>query len=171
MQIQIKKAQLPEVKQVVKFIDSTFTVEGYGFVTSAQIETEIRRKAVWIAVDGGKIVGVRVGISRVYNLAVHKDYRMMGVGRKLMEIHPPDYIRVKSDPVGNLSKEQIDNFKSPEEFYQKLGFKFLRTDFARNFWQRGNKKAHFHKEGKKKHIKIYKNLDPKQKELFDEDTH
>ena len=164
--MKIRKANNLEVKQVVSFIDSTFTVEGYGFVTSAQIETETKRGSVWIALDGDRIVGVRIGISRVYNLAVKKDYRGMGIGRDLIEIHPPDYIRVKANPVGNLSKEQKANFKNPEPFYKKIGFKFLRSDFARNFWQRGKDTAHFHKQGKEKHIKIYKNEDPIQKELF-----
>ena len=37
---EIRKPNINEAKEVVKFIDSTFTVEGYGFVTSAQIKTE-----------------------------------------------------------------------------------------------------------------------------------
>ena len=163
---EIRKAELDEIKDVVKFIDSTFTVEGYGFVTSAQIKTEIRRRAVWIAITDEKIIGVRVGISRVYNLAVDKEFRGIGVGKALIKIHDPDYIRVKANPVGNLSKNQTANFINPEPFYRKIGFRFLRSDFARNFWQRGKEKAHFHKEGNKKHIKIYENIDPKQLKLF-----
>ena len=166
IEYEIRKAGLDEVKSVVKFIDSTFTVEGYGFATSAQIETEIRRKAVWIATCSEKIIGVRVGISRVYNLAVDKEFRGVGIGSALIKIHDPDYIRVKANPVGNLSKKQTANFINPEPFYRKIGFRFLRSDFARNFWQRGKEKAHFHKEGNKKHIKIYENIDPEQRKLF-----
>ena len=167
--MEIRKAKLEETKEIVKFIDSNFTREGYGFVTSAQIETEIRRNAVWIAIIDGKIVGSRIGISRVYNLAVHKNYRKNGIGRALIEIHDPDTIRVKAIPVGNLSKNQKDNFKSPEGFYKKLGFIFERLDFAKNFWQRGKDKARFHKKGKNKHIKVYRNKNPRQK-LIDFDS-
>jgi len=59
-------------------------------------------------------------------------------------------------PVGNLSKKQRENFQNPEGFYNALGYKFKELDFARNFWQRGRgKEAHFHKQGKVKHIRIY----------------
>jgi len=45
---QIIRASVPMVKDIVRFIDSTFTKEGYGFVTSAQIKTEVKRGAVWV---------------------------------------------------------------------------------------------------------------------------
>ena len=164
--MEIRKAGLDDIKGVVRFIDLNFTREGYGFVTSAQIETEIRRNAVWVVMDrDGNIVGSRIGINKVYNLAVVKKMRGQGIGRALIEIHDPDTIRVKALPVGNLSKEQKENFTSPEGFYQKLGFIFERLDFARNFWQRGKDKAHFHKKGKIKHIKVYRNKNPRQQLL------
>ena len=168
---EIRKAELDEVKDVVKFIDSTFTVEGYGFVTSAQIKTEIRRRAVWIAVTNDKIIGVRVGISRVYNLAVDKEFRGVGVGKALIKIHDPDFIRVKATPVGNMSKKQKEEFTNPKPFYEKIGFRFLRFDFARNFWAGekkvdGKTKRILVSQGEKKHIEIYENIDPKQLKLF-----
>lgn len=158
MNWKIRKATEKEVKKIVKFIDSTFTKEGYGFVTSAQINTETKRGAVWVAVlEDETIIGVRIGIDRVYNLAVHPDYRMMGIGRALVEEYRPETIRVKSSPVGHLSKEQLGNFKNPEGFYDSLGYQFVKLDFPRNFWQRGKgKEAHFHKQGKIAHIKIYR---------------
>lgn len=165
----IRKALADDVKNIVHFVDSTFTKEGYGFVTSAQISTETARGAVWIAEHSGEIIGVRVGINRVYNLVVHPDFRKMGIGRDLIAAYSPDVIRVKAIPVGNLSQEQRDNFKSPEGFYESIGFKYVGDDFARNFYQRGKEgdAAHFHKVGSKKHIKIYKNKTPRQLDLFD----
>jgi GNAT superfamily N-acetyltransferase len=153
----VRKATADEIKQVVRFVDGTFTKEGYGFVTSSQILTETKRGAVWVAVAEGDIIGVRIGLRRVYNLAVHPLYRKLGVGRALLDVQPPEEIRVKSMPVGNLSKEQRDNFANPEGFYEKLGYVYTESDFARNFWQRGKRgeRAHYHKEGKIKHIKIY----------------
>lgn len=81
--IEIRKANSDEVKAIVKLIDSTFTKEGYGFVTSAQINTEVKNQRVWIALDGINIIGVRIGIDRVYNLAVHPDYRRQGIGKTI----------------------------------------------------------------------------------------
>jgi len=156
MLYQIIYADPPMVKDIVKFIDSTFTKEGYGFVTSAQINTETRRGAVWVALDKGEIIGVRVGINRVYNLAVHPDYRGRGIGRQLIEVCPPDTIRVKAIPVGHLSKKQKDNFITPIGFYDAIGYKYDYSDYARNFWQKGKTKAFFHKVGKIKHIQIFK---------------
>ena len=160
---QIIPADQTMVRDIVKFVDSTFTKEGYGFVTSAQINTEVKRGSVWVAVLGGEIIGVRVGINRVYNLAVHPDYRGQGIGKQLIEVRPPDTIRVKAIPVGNLSKEQRDNFVTPVGFYESIGYEYDHSDYARNFWQRGKTKAVFHKIGKIKHIQIFrKKGSPKQ---------
>lgn len=159
----IRKAAMGESKRISDFIDKYFTTEGFGFVTDAQTRTEISRSAVWVAIDNNEIVGVRVGINRVYNLCVHPDYRGAGVGRELIHVHPPDTIRVKSEPVGHLSKAQIENFKSPEGFYKALGYELSHIDVAKNFYQRGSEKANFHKEGKK-HIRVY----VKPSDLFDE---
>ena len=164
--MEIRKANIDEVVAVVSFIDNTFTKEGFGFVTSAQIKTETKRGAVWIALENNQVIGVRVGKQRVYNLAVHPDYRRMGIGEKLIYIYRPEVIRVKAIPIGHLSKQQINNFKSPRKFYEKIGFVFRYRTYAKNFWQRGKDKAHFHKVGKKKHIEIYKDKDPKQRRLF-----
>ncbi len=144
------------VRDIVKFIDSTFTKEGYGFVTSAQINTEVKRGAVWVALDEDKIIGVRVGVNRVYNLVVHPNYRGQGLGRQLIEVHSPYTIRVKAIPVGNLSKEQKGNFITPVGFYEAIGYEYDHSDYARNFWQRGKTKAFFHKIGKIKHIQIFR---------------
>jgi len=160
---QIIYADPPMVKDIVKFIDSTFTKEGYGFVTSAQINTEVKHGAVWVAVDSGKIIGVRIGKNRVYNLVVHPDYRGQGVGKALIEAHSPYTIRVKAIPVGNLSKEQKGTFVTPVGFYEAIGYEYDHSDYARNFWQKAKDKAIFHKIGKIKHIQIFrKKGSPKQ---------
>lgn len=158
----IRKANIDDVKPIVKFIDSTFTKEGYGFVTSAQINTEVKRGAAWVAVIDAIIIGVRVGIAKVYNLTVHPKYRKQGIGKELILISVPKIIRVKSTPVGHLSKLQIKSFANPEHFYESLGYHLLKYDFARNFYQKGKngEPAHFHKVGKKAHIKIYVQTNP-----------
>ena len=164
---QIIYADPTMVKDIVKFIDSTFTKEGYGFVTSAQINTEVKRGAVWVAIMNNEIVGVRAGKNRVYNLAVHPNYRGKGIGRQLIEVHPPDTIRVKTIPVGHLSEEQRDNFVTPVGFYDAIGYEYDHSDYARNFWQRGKTKAFFHKIGKIKHIQIFrKKGSPKQMPMW-----
>lgn len=156
----VKKACEEDVRRIVRFIDSTFTKEGYGFVTSSQINTETKRGAVWIATlpsANDRLIGVRVGKNRVYNLAVDPAWRGKGVGRSLIEANPPDIIRVKAQPVGHLSKKQLDGFTTPVGFYHKIGYIFSHLDFARNFWQRGKgKESHFHKQGDVKHIQIWK---------------
>ena len=156
LDIKIREATEADIPHIVRFVDTHFTREGYGFVTSGQMKTEVRRGAVYLALDGNIIVGSRMGLERIYNLAVHKNYRGQGIGRKLVEIYHPNLIRVKADPVGNLSKTQKENFENPEGFYQSLGYELQGTDYAKNFYQRGRtgEKAHFHKRGKK-HIKIY----------------
>lgn len=153
----VRKAEPHEAKEVSRFIDRTFTREGYGFVTSAQVATEAKRGAVFIAEVDGEIAGCRIGLNRIYNLCVRKDIRGAGVGRALVEAHEPEVIRVKSQPVGNLSKAQRENFVVPDGFYESLGYRHAETDYARNFYQRGRsgEPAHFHKKGKVKHIKIY----------------
>ena len=154
--VKIRKATETDIPEIVRFVDNHFTREGYGFVTSGQMKTEVRRGAVYLAFDGKIIVGSRMGLERIYNLAVHTNYRGRGIGRKLVEIFHPNLIRVKADPVGNLSKAQKENFENPEGFYRSLGYELQCTDFAKNFYQRGRagEKARFHKQGKK-HIKIY----------------
>ena len=158
MNILIRKAEEKDIKDVVRFVDKNFTKEGYGFVTSGQMATEIKRGACYLAFDNDSIVGSRIGLKRIYNLAVHIDYRNKGIGKKLVEIFEPELIRVKAEPVGNLSKKQLEGFSNPEGFYKSLGYSLDSIDYAKNFYQRGKKgeKAHFHKQGKKKHIKIYK---------------
>ena len=169
MNIFIRQANIDEVKDIVKFIDSTFTKEGYGFVTSSQIETETARGAVYIAITDNTIIGVRVGIKRVYNLTVHPDYRKMDIGKQLILVKPPTTIRVKSEPVGNLSKEQKENFKNPEGFYDAIGYEYSHHDYSRNFWagetKDGDKKRIYIKQGKKAHIKVYQKKDRKQKDF------
>jgi len=114
-------------------------------------------------INADKVIGVRVGINKVYNLVVHPNYRGMGIGRQLIEVHSPYTIRVKATPVGHLSKEQIENFTTPIGFYEAIGYEYDHSDYARNFWQKGKIKAFFHKIGEKKHIQIFrKKGSPKQ---------
>ena len=163
---QIIKATPEMVNDIVRFIDSTFTKEGYGFVTSSQINTETKRGAVWVAMIDNRIIGVRVGINRVYNLVVHPDYRGHGIGKQLIEVRPPDAIRVKAIPVGHMSKKQRENFTTPVGFYEAIGYEYDHSDYARNFWQKGKVTALFHKVGKIKHIQIFrKRGSPKQLEM------
>ena len=157
--IWVRFAHPAEVVEVVKFIDTHFTKEGYGWVTSAQIKTELKRQAVVIAMDTDtqKIVGVRIGKASVYNLSVHPDYRRHGIGRQLILFYEPDSIRVKCIPTGNLSKTQLKNFVSPEEFYIKCGFTYARNDYPKNFYagETADGKRIYYTKGKTDHIKIY----------------
>lgn len=166
-EVEIRKAKISEMKSVVFFIDNTFTKEGFGFVTSAQIETEIWRGAVWVALNQKNIIGVRTGKNTVYNLAVHPEYRNQGIGKALIEIYHADTIRVKAIPVGHLSKEQKTNFKSPRKFYEKIGYIFSHFSWPKNIWA-GEKagKRIFIPKGEKKHIEVYENINPKQLKLF-----
>lgn len=153
--IQIKYALINDFENIKYFLDNNFTKEGYGFLHSGQIETEIKKRRVIIALDENEIIGCRIGLGKLWNLSVKKEYRGKGIGEKLLKFYEPDIIRVKSDPVGHLSKEQKDNFKNPEEFYDKMGYKYFGHDYGKNFYQNSNGKANHHKCGEKKHIKVY----------------
>jgi len=162
----IRRAILSDYKEVVTMIDNEFTKEGFGFVNRAQIETEIRKNRVIVAIgESDEICGVRIGVGTVWNLAVSSDKRGQGIGRKLIEYYRPHTIRVKSDPIGHLSNKQKEDFVDPTGFYETLGFKLWGKSFPKNFWQKGKDgKGQFHARGDKDHIKIYK--DPNAVMLF-----
>jgi N-acetylglutamate synthase-like GNAT family acetyltransferase len=155
--MRIRKATIDDFSDVVALIDSEFTKEGFGFVNRAQIMTEISKNRVIVADDDGEICGVRIGVGTVWNIAVASSLRGKGIGKKLMEYIRPHTIRVKSDPIGHLSKKQKDDFVDPTGFYESLGFKFWGYSYPKNFWQKGKDgKGQFHVKGEKAHIKIYR---------------
>ena len=154
---EVRKATMDDYNGIIRLIDGEFTAAGFGFVNGMQVQTEIRRHNVWVASDGGEVVGCRVGGNTVWNLVVAKASRRRGVGRDLIEAHQPQTIRVKAIPVGHLSKRQREEFESPEAFYESLGFRLWGRAFPRNFWQRAGDKAQFHARGDQQHILIYRN--------------
>ena len=77
----IRKANIDDLSIVVSLLDTHMV--GYGFVTSAQIKTEIKKGSVWVAEE---IVGIRVGTNRVYNLLVHPDYRRRNIATGLITL-------------------------------------------------------------------------------------
>jgi len=164
--IKIRYADYSEFKSIYEFLDNNFTKEGYGFLHKSQIETEIKKSRVIIVLNKNEIIGVRIGIGKLWNLSVKKEYRGKNIGKMLIEFNKPDIIRVKSDPVGHLSKIQKENFVNPEKFYEKLGYKMYGSDYGKNFYQNTNGKAKHHKQGNKKHIKIY--VKKEEKFLFEE---
>jgi GNAT superfamily N-acetyltransferase len=154
---EVRKAVLDDSTDIAGLIDGEFTKEGFGFVNREQIKTEIGRGNVLVATEDESIVGVRIGLVTMWNLVVTKSKRGKGIGRMLVEYHRPITIRVKSDPVGHLSKAQRESFVDPTEFYETLGYKFGGRAYSRNFWQRGKDgKGQFHKQGDTAHIKVYK---------------
>jgi len=154
----IRTATIDDYESIVPFIDTYFSKEGYGFVNREQIKTEILKKRVIISLEENQINGLRIGWDRVWNVVVKTDCRGKGIGKELIEYHRPNYIRVKSNPVGHLNKTQKANFIDPTEFYEKLGFVYVGHDYGRNFWagQSGDKRIPISK-GEKKHIKLYRN--------------
>jgi GNAT superfamily N-acetyltransferase len=152
----IRYAHYSDFEKVYKFLDNNFTKEGYGFLHKSQIETEIMKSRVIIAVHENDIVGTRIGIGKLWNMSVSKEYRGKSIGRRLIEFYKPDVIRVKSNPVGHLSKHQKENFVNPEGFYEKLGYKMYGYDYGKNFYagEKDGKRIHI-QQGEKKHIKIY----------------
>lgn len=134
----IRKATIGEVKSVVSFIDGTFTKEGYGFVTSAQIETEIKRGAVWVAIICGEISGVRIGKQKVYNLAVAKEHRRKGIGEKLINIYRPEKKGSKRYLLEICQKNRKKNLHHQNHSTKNLGL-FLVTWICKEFlatWER-----------------------------------
>jgi len=155
--MRLRKALAVDLEAIVGIIDGEFTKEGYGFVNKAQIDTEIHRGSVTVAENDGAIVGVRIGVDTVWNLVVTKSERGKGVGRALINHRRPSTIRVKSDPIGHLSKEQRSNFTDPTAFYEALGYKFWGNSYPRNFWQKGKGgKGQYHKLGNNPHIRVFK---------------
>lgn len=155
--MRIRRAKLDDFAKIIKLIDGEFTKEGFGFVNRAQVDTEIRKNRVLVADDNGEIFGVRIGIDTVWNIVVSKVKRGEGIGRELINYHRPRTIRVKSNPIGHLSKEQRENFTDPTPFYEKLGFKFWGNSYPKNFWQKGKDgKGQFHIQGENPHIAIYR---------------
>lgn len=153
--IEIRYARYDDFSSVRDFLDDNFTREGYGFLHSGQIETEIKKSRVLVAVMDGVIIGCRVGTGKLWNISVKKEFRGLGVGGRLLNAYRPDVIRVKSDPIGHLSIAQKDGFVNPEPFYEKHGYKYFGSDFGRNFYQNASGKAQYHRQGEKRHIKIY----------------
>jgi len=154
--VEIRRAVISDLDQIVKLIDSEFTKEGFGFVNRAQVETELQRGRIIVAEDKRLIIGCRIGIDTVWNMVVTKSRRGQGVGKSLIEHIRPRTIRVKNTPVGHLSKEQKTNFPDPTVFYEKLGYRFWGNAYPKNFWQRAGKTALFHNKGKLPHIAVYK---------------
>jgi len=154
--IKIRKAYRDEYKKVSEFLDNTLVKEGYGFVTSAQVETECKKRRIFIALDGDNIVGVRTGTDCIYNLAVDSSYRGQGIGMMLIDVCKPYKVRVKAEPIGHLSKKQKEGFKCPRGFYDKAGYRFSHKEKGKNFWS-GEKdgKRIFIKEGEKEHIEVF----------------
>ncbi len=157
--VTVRKATGGDFDGIIALLDGEFTKEGFGFVNRAQVQTEVGRGSVWVADDAGEIVGVRIGLGTLWNVAVAKAYRGRGIGKQLVEVHRPAKIRVKCEPVGHLSKAQRELFTDPRPFYESLGFRFWCKARSRNFWQNADGKAVFHKEGKKAHIHVY--VDPR----------
>ena len=162
-EIIINKAYPSDFDNVVKLLDDVLTVAGYGFCNKMQVKTELDRGSVFVArtspnpTEEQKIIGVRIGFDTIYNLAVHPDWRNKGIGKKLIFELEPTYIRVKSKPIGHLSKKQLKDFVNPEPFYERVGFVFSHNDYGRNFFQNTNGKAQYHTKGKEKHIAIFRN--------------
>jgi len=154
--MELRKAKIGDFAQIVRLIDSEFTKEGFGFVNRAQIEIEIKKGRVFVAVKDGHIIGCRIGGDTVWNIVVAKNERGQRIGSQLIEILRPRTIRVKCKPVGHLSKAQRENFVDPTPFYEKLGYKYWGNAYPRNFWQRAGDKAKFHTKGEIPHIAIYK---------------
>lgn len=153
----IRKAEFRDLDSIVRLVDDDFTKLGYGFVNKAQIETEIVKKRVVVAEDGETIIGVRIGLSTLWNIVVARESRGKGIGKALIEYARPLMIRVKSDPIGHLSNEQRESFVDPTAFYEKLGYQLWGLSFPKNFWQKGiGGMGQFHMKGSKAHIKIYK---------------
>ena len=118
----IRRAKGADLLSIIALIDNEFTKQGYGFVSKAQIETEIYKRRVLIAIEDNKILGCRIGMGTVWNLIVATENRGQGIGKALIEYMRPHTIRVKADPIGHLSIAQRQNFKDPTAFYKKLGF-------------------------------------------------
>jgi len=156
--MKIQKATLSDFDEIVKLIDDEFTKEGFGFVNRQQIKTEIRKGRVLVAKLLNEICGVRIGIMTMWNLVVSKKYRGNGIGKALVNYRRPTTIRVKSDPVGHLSKNQKKEFVDPTDFYEKLGFIFFDRAYPKNFWAGDTKSGTriYISKGKIPHIKIYK---------------
>ena len=168
MPITIRKARGDEFDVCVEFLDSILPKEGFGFCNKMQVQTELKRGSVFVAEDAGKIIGIRIGLKTLFNLAVIKERRGEGIGKQLIDVYEPDIIRVKSCPKGHLSKSQLEFFVNPEPFYQKCGFVFASHDYGRNFYQNTSGTAKYHKKGKEKHIAIYRNKKQKGIDEFEE---
>jgi GNAT superfamily N-acetyltransferase len=159
-EVKVRFATIHDFDNIMKIIDNDFIKEGYGFVNKEQVRTELGKGRVIVAEIEGEILGVRIGLNKVWNLVVSRGERGTGIGKKLIEFHPATTIRVKAIPVGHLSKAQKIEFKDPRGFYEKLGFSHWSMAKAKNFWS-GEKdgKRIFYKQGEKEHIFIYKRKD------------
>lgn len=152
-----RRANLKDFDSIIKLIDNDFTKEGFGFVNREQIKTEILKRRVVIAENGGGLLGVRIGLGTVWNMVIAHEARGQGIGKALIDYMRPHTIRVKADPIGHLSKEQKETFVDPTGFYEALGFRLWGLSYPRNFWQKGKDgKGQFHIKGKTAHIKVYK---------------
>lgn len=93
-----------------------------GFVNSAALQDSIVRGGLWVALIGQKVVGFvnyrarRDGVSVVYEIAVHKDFRGAKIGTALLSTVPlPRKLKCTVDNTANQFYEKSMQLVGVEE--------------------------------------------------------
>lgn len=129
-----RDATLDDLQSVSRFTD--FWLSGRGkrikalgavddcFISPSQHKKYICKYRTFLCFDGLKIIcwAVVEPSRTLIHLLVHGDYRGMGIGRDVVKVLSPKYVRSKSDQSSG----------NPIGFYKRLGYRKVATEKSRS---------------------------------------
>lgn len=108
--INIKRIFDFDIEDVIRNINKILSQDGKGYVNPRSIETEHKRKNVYVFALDDYVCAYAIMNSNkmLWNLVVFPEFRNKGLGSEIMKQLNPLRVRVKAKPIGHLSKKQLD---------------------------------------------------------------